>query len=197
MWNKTELEDFVKTLRHPAWGWSHCQRILELSLRLAKEQNFKVDVESITAASFLHDIGSFPQYKVESMDHTDRSIQLIDKILPKYNFPVDKIPVVKEIIAGHMFYHEPSTRIEAIVFHDADVLDFMGCIGITRLLAIVGISDWTPDVKSAIKLIEKFSNELPEKLHTPLAQKMGEKRKNEMVSFLHSLIEESNELTLI
>jgi hypothetical protein len=110
---------------------------------------------------------------------------------------MNKIPAVKEIIDGHMFYREPSSRIEAIIFHDADVLDFMGFIGITQLLAIVGISDWTPDVKSALELIQKFSIELPEKLHTPLAQKIGDKRKNEMVSFLNGLFEESNDLTLI
>ncbi|MFX0062073.1 MAG: HD domain-containing protein [Candidatus Hermodarchaeota archaeon] len=196
MW-RDKLEKFAKKLQHPAWGYIHSKRVLDLSIKLAKEQNYDIDLDSITAASFLHDIGAFPDYRVNNTDHSDRSIQLIDEILPKYNFPSDKIPIVKEIIEGHMFYREPSSNIESIIFHDADVLDFMGFIGIARLLSIVGLDDWTPDLQSAIKLIDQFSKELPNKLHSPLAKKIGESRRIEMISFLTGLSEETNDLKLL
>lgn len=197
MWKIQELETYAKSFQHPAWGWNHSQRVLQLSLLLAEEQNFIVDKDSLTAASWLHDMGAFPQFRVKNMDHADRSIQLVEDILQNYEFPSEKIIGVKDIIAGHMYYREPSSRIEAQIFHDADVLDFMGYIGITRLLAIVGVSDWTPDVKSALKLIEQFTGELPEKLNTPLAQELGETRKAEMVAFLAGLSEESNDMGLV
>jgi uncharacterized protein len=197
LWKNNELKKYAKTFQHPAWGWNHFQRVLKLSLHLAEKQNFTVDEDSLTAASWLHDIGVFSQFRVKGMDHTDRSIQLVEDVLTKYNFPPEKIPAVKDIILGHMYYREPSARIEAIIFHDADVLDFMGYIGIARLLAIVGVSDWTPDVASALKLIEQFSRELLEKLHTPLARKLGESRKQEMVTFLNGLSKESDDWTSV
>ncbi|MFX0093291.1 MAG: HD domain-containing protein [Candidatus Hodarchaeota archaeon] len=196
MW-RAELEKLAKTLQHPAWGYSHSQRVLELSLNLAKEQNHKIDTDSIVAASFLHDVGAFKDYRIEGIDHSDRSVQLVDEILPKISFPQEKLPIVKDIIEGHMFYKEPSSRIESILFHDADVLDFMGFIGITRLLSIVGLDNWTPNTQSAIELIEKFSKELPDKLCSPLAIKMGEIRRIEMISFLKGLSEETDELKLL
>jgi hypothetical protein len=35
-----------------------------------------------------------------------------------------------------------------VIFHDADTLDFMGAIGVTRLLSIVGLDDWTPGLET-------------------------------------------------
>jgi len=90
-----------------------------------------------------------------------------------------------------MYDQAPSKAIEAVVFHDADTLEFLGVIGITRILSIVGLDDWTPDLKSAVGLIRRFSQELPEKLVTPLAKESGLKRKWEMQDFLRLLESES------
>jgi hypothetical protein len=56
----------------------------------------------------------------------------------------------------------------------------------------VGIEDWTPDLKSAIKLIQKFYNELPSKLITLEAKKICEKRKSEMEDFLENLSQQTD-----
>jgi len=68
----------------------------------------------------------------------------------------------------------------------------MGTIGITRILSIVGIDDWTPDLKSAIKLIERFSKELSQSLVTKKAQEIGQIRKKEMEDFLKNLASQTN-----
>ena len=104
---------------------------------------------------------------------------------------------VKDIIRGHMFYANPTSQIEAIIFHDADVLDFMGAIGVARLLSIVGLDDWTPDLKSAIELIQRFSQELPGKLHTTQAQQMGKIRRAEMEAFLTALSNETRNFNVL
>ena len=191
MWKK-QLLAFAEKLQHPAWGTSHFQRIYELSLLLATEQGADVDQDALFAAAYLHDIGAFEPYKQPEVDHAQRSIQLVEDILIPMGFPSKEITLVKDIIQGHMFYENPSSHNESVIFHDADVLDFMGIIGVTRILSIVGISDWAPDLKSAIELIQQFIRELPEKLITIQAQQMGKVRKAEMETYLENLSKETS-----
>jgi hypothetical protein len=91
------------------------------------------------------------------------------------------------IIEGHMFYHEPDTHSESLFFHDADALDFMGVIGVTRMLSIVGLDDWAPDLDSGVRLIEKFSTELPEAIGSSQARQITSDRRREMEAFIHTL----------
>ena len=192
MW-KEKLLEIVKDFKHPAWGFSHFTRIFELSLELAKEEQLDIDMDALYAAAYLHDIGAFKPYSQKGKDHSDVAIENCDKILKSINFPTDKNELVKDIIKSHMFYATPVNNLESKIFHDADTLDFMGTIGITRILSIVGKEDWTPDLSSAIKLIEKFSVELPSTLVTNVAQKIGEGRKKEMEEFLKNLAVETNQ----
>jgi uncharacterized protein len=196
MW-KTQLLASTEKFKHPAWGVSHSQRIYELSLQLAAEQGVDVDQNALFAAAYLHDMGAFEPYKQPDVDHAERSVQVTEGILNSIGFPSDRTPLVKDIIRGHMFYADPAPQIEAVIFHDADVLDFMGAIGVARLLSIVGLDDWTPDLKSAIELIQRFSQELPGKLHTPQAQQMGKVRRTEMEAFLTSLSDETRNFNVL
>ncbi len=196
MW-KEKILDLVKDFEHPAWGFSHFTRILELTFKLAKEQSIEVDYDSLYAAAYLHDIGAFKPYSQNGRDHSEVAIENCDEILGSTNFPKEKIPLVKEIIRSHMFNAEVGRSVESKIFHDADTLDFLGIIGITRILSIVGNADWTPNLKSAIDLIEKFSKNLPPKLHTESAKEMGKYRQKEMIKYLQKLRNETNNLELI
>jgi uncharacterized protein len=196
MW-KEQLIAFTEKLQHPAWGTSHFKRIYELSMQLASEQNIKVDQDALFAAAYLHDIGAFEPFKQTEIDHAERSIQLTEEILTPMGFPSEKIQLVKDIIQGHMFYETPSSKNESVIFHDADVLDFLGIIGVTRILSIVGISDWAKDLKSAIELIQRFIKELPKKLKTPLAQEIGKTRIAEMEAYLNNLSKETKNLSIL
>ena len=191
MW-KEKLLEIVKDFKHPAWGFSHFTRVFELSLELAKAEQFEIDSDALYAAAYLHDIGAFEPYSQKGKDHSDVAIENCDKILNSINFPIDKNQLVKDMIKSHMFYATPVNSLESKIFHDADTLDFMGTIGITRILSIVGKEDWTPDIESAIKLIKKFSVELPSSLVTNVAQKIGKIRKKEMEEFLKKLANQTN-----
>jgi len=196
MW-KSKLLEFVKPFTHPAWGITHFQRVYELAMKLAEEENFDVDSESLFAAAYLHDIGAFESYSQKRKDHADVAVENCSKILLSIDFPKDKNDLVKDIIKSHMFYAKPSDIKESIIFHDADTLDFMGTIGISRILAIVGKEDWTPDLKSAIFLIQKFHDELPLQLYTTAAKEICNKRINEMKDFLTKLSQQTNNFELI
>ena len=194
---RQQLLAFVERFKHPAWGVSHCKRVYELSLRLAELQSTEVDRDALFAASYLHDVGAFEPYRRAGVDHAERSLQVADELLASFGFPPECTSPVKEIIQGHVFYANPASRVEAIIFHDADTLDFLGMIGVTRLLSIVGLDDWTPDLASAVKLIQRFSQELPDKLHTPQAREIGKVRQAEMIDYLTTLSDETGGLELL
>lgn len=188
-WKKNILK-FTNKFDHPAWGLSHFKRVYDLSLKLAKAEKIKIDEEILFAAAYLHDIGAFAPYKKKGIDHAERSSEVCEKILLGAGFPKNKILSVKKVIYGHMFYSEPAESKEAIMFRDADTLDFMGIIGVTRILSIIGIDDWTPDLKSAIELIKRFSNELPSKIRTKKAKNIAKIRQSEMKNYLKTLASE-------
>jgi hypothetical protein len=73
----------------------------------------------------------------------------------------------------------------------------MGAVGVTRILSITGSDNWTPDLKSAVELIQEFYNELPCKLITNEAKKIGEKRRLEMKGFLEQLKEETSNYNIL
>lgn len=177
---------------HPAWGLAHCQRVYELAMQLGGD---RVDEEIIYAAAMTHDFGAYPEYREEGTDHAVRSTVVVRAFLNEVGFPADKIDRVIETIRGHMFYDSPDeSLLEAVVFHDADVLDFMGTIGTARLISIVGLDDWAKTLPDAIALIEQFSDDLPDKVYTDTAKEMAGQRAQEMKDFLATLRQQTMNL---
>jgi uncharacterized protein len=193
MW-KEHLREFVDSFKHPAWGLSHSMRVYEMALRLAQEQGAALDEDALLAAAYLHDIGALGDYRQPNMDHAERSVQVVGDILAATDYPPDKVPLVKDIILGHTFQARPTSPLEAVLFHDADILDFMGYIVVTRLLSLVGKHDWAPDPPSAVSQIRRFSREMPPLLLTPQAQSIGQSRLAEMESYLSGLATETDNL---
>jgi uncharacterized protein len=193
MW-KEHLREFVDSFKHPAWGLSHSMRVYEMALRLAQEQGAALDEDALLAAAYLHDIGALGDYRQPNMDHAERSVQVVGDILAATDYPPDKVLLVKDIILGHTFQARPTSPLEAVLFHDADILDFMGYIVVTRLLSLVGKHDWAPDPPSAVSQIRRFSREMPPLLLTPQAQSIGQSRLAEMESYLSGLATETDNL---
>lgn len=195
MW-QDELQALVKQHDHPAWGSAHCERVFRLSLSLAESQG-QADREALFAAAYLHDVGALAAFRLPGVDHAERSLELMPELLGAAGFPAAKIGMVQDIARGHMYDARPAPITEAVAFHDADTLDFLGAIGITRLLAIVGLSDWAPDVPSAVRRIAHFAAELPSRLYTPQARVIAAGRLQETEAFLRALADETAGLELI
>ncbi len=100
-------------LQHTAWGPAHSRRDYETTLMLARAEGVTVDEEALYAASYLHDMGGLPPYAVKGVDHGDRSIQLVDSILKDAGFPMEKAPLVKDIIDHHQYYR-PADSVEVV-----------------------------------------------------------------------------------
>ena len=185
--------DFCRNrLQHSAWGLAHGERNFLLAQRLAREERMTVDDDILFAAAFLHDVAAFEEFAKANIDHTEQGAEVAGKFLAETAFPKEKIAAVQEVIRAHMFYSKVGERAEAIVFHDADTLDFLGHVGVARILSLTTRHRWATDLRGAVATIDRFRKELPAKLVTGSAKKIGEERVQEIKAFLDGLDLETN-----
>jgi uncharacterized protein len=189
-WKVTVYNLVHPGFKHPAWGWQHAERNYDLAMELAKGDGLTIDTDVLFAACMLHDMAAFPPYEGKG-EHGDVAAQKSESILRAAGFPMEKFPRVAAAMRGHMYYSNPGNEPEAIVLHDADSLDFLGAIGEARMIALTGA-----DKESAAKEIatlRTFVKEIPPRLITKTAQKMGAQRTAELQAFLEEWQRESFE----
>ncbi|MEO6400990.1 MAG: HD domain-containing protein [Vicinamibacteria bacterium] len=191
-WKQAIFKLATEKLQHSAWGVGHSERDYLLATRLAAEDKLVVDTDILFAAAFLHDVAAFPSWSKEGIDHTDRAAEVVPEILTSAGFPATKIEAVQEAVRNHMYYRADATRPEAIVLHDADTLDFLGAIGVARIISLTTRQKgWAPDLATAVKTLDGFSNDLPSKVTTVAGRKRAATRAAEMKGFLETLKAES------
>jgi uncharacterized protein len=184
-------------LAHTAWGVAHYERNDLLGLELAEADSLQIDDDVLFAAAFLHDMGVFEPYVIAGAEHSQTATENIESVLNTTDFPIRKIIDVKTAILGHMFYAEVPDNNTAIVLHDADTLDFLGIIGVTRILSLSTRHPWASDLQTAVANLESFSEQLPVSLRTQAAKNMAETRVVEMRNFLKTLKKQSNQGTTL
>lgn len=174
---------------HPAWGWQHSERNYLLALKLAKGDHLKIDTDVLFAASFLHDMAAFMPCKDKKMEHGACAATQAKKMLEGTGFPMQKLAAVQQAERGHMFYSNPGSDPTAIVLHDADSLDFLGDIGAARMISLTGAQ--APSFAPAIKTLNEFLKEIPPRLITNTAKRIGAERVAELKAFLDNLQQET------
>lgn len=80
----------------------------------------------------------------------------------------------------------PEGRV-AQLFRDADILDFLGSIGVARILAANLELGKEPAIKNSIKTMQALMQNLPKELSSNSAKIEGKKRLKEMKDFLNTL----------
>jgi uncharacterized protein len=171
------------TFIHPAWGWQHSERNYNVALRLAQEDGLNVDPDVLFAAAFLHDMAAFRPCADRRMEHGDCAAIESESILRQAGFPMRKFPAVQAAERGHMYYSNAGTRPEAIVLHDADSLDFLGDIGAARMISLTG--EKGASFAPAVKQLRQFLTDIPPRLITKAAQRIGAQRAAELRAFLN------------
>jgi uncharacterized protein len=174
---------------HPAWGWQHSERNYQVAMRLAKGDGLTVDSDILFAASFLHDMAAFPPYAKSGMEHGDRAAQTSEAVLREAGFPMRKFSAVQAAERGHMYYSNPGALPEAIVLHDADSLDFLGAIGAARMIALTG--EKARDFGAAVSALRSLQHDVPSRLITKTARRIGAQRLAELQRLLADLQRET------
>ncbi|HEX8716868.1 MAG TPA: HD domain-containing protein [Gemmatimonadaceae bacterium] len=184
-------------LQHTAWGPAHARRDYETTLMLAHAEGVTVDDDALYAAAYLHDMGGIPPYAIPGVDHGDRSVQLVDSVLRDAGFPMEKAALVKEIIDHHQYYRPPDTLAVAVLFRDADILDFLGAIDVARILSLTTREKFTPDLAHAVAVIRQNMLEMPARLQSATAKREAQHRVQEMQRFLDALSTETDSLRIL
>lgn len=177
------------TFIHPAWGWQHSERNYDLAVQLAREDGLKIDTDVLFAAAFLHDMAAFKPCADAKMEHGDCAAIESEAVLRGAGFPMEKFAAVQAAERGHMYYRDPGTAPEAIVLHDADSLDFLGDTGAARIIALTGAK--APSFAPALKQLRSFVREIPPRLITKAARRIGAQRAAELDAFLDALERET------
>jgi uncharacterized protein len=183
---KVTIYDLARSkFHHPAWGWQHSERNYRIALELAHGDGLRIDTDVLFAAAFLHDMAAFMACQNTKLEHGECAAQQSGAILAAAGFPMAKLPAVQAAERGHMYYSDPGIQPEAIVLHDADSLDFLGEIGAARMLSLVGADAET--FARAVKTLRTFVHDIPPRLITNTAQKMGARRAAALEQFLDAL----------
>jgi len=191
---RVSVRNFAQAhFRNPAWGYSHCIRDYELAQHLAKQDHVALDDDVLFAAAYLHDMAAFKPWEDAKADHADVAADQVAEVLRDTGFPMTKIERVRAAIRTHMFDREPADA-EARYLHDADALDWLGAIGIARVVALVDPNGGNPDGPAMIKMLDDNLRQVPSGVLTPAGRRMMPVRREELRRFLVELRRESEDL---
>jgi len=179
--------------KQPAWGYSHSTRDYVLARELAATDGARLDDDVLFAAAYLHDLAAFAPWEDANKDHADVAADLVHTVLDGTGFPMAKIDAVRGAIRTHMYFRDPVGS-EAIYLHDADALDWLGAIGVARIIALVDPQGGAPDGPAMAKELEDNLAKVPDGVVSPAGRALVPARKAELERFLKDLRRESADL---
>jgi uncharacterized protein len=182
----------------PVWGYAHCLRVHDMAQRLAREERLEYDEEILRISCLLHDIGLYKAYNLkEGADHVARSVRVAERLLRERSFPPRATRTVLDAIEHHSPDSKPGRSVEATLLKEAVALDYLGNIGVARVMAMVGSEDEVPDFPAAVHHIEVLSNRVPLLLRLGSSRLIARERVAEMNYFVRSLSRETAGLNLL
>ena len=195
---RQQLADYIRAQAQPVDKFSHQPRLYALACELA--EGFSLDDDILYAACWLHDLGVFIGHRPEApallatWDNVAYAIAQTPPLLLRLGFPADKIPAVQAAIRDHHPQARPTT-IEAILLHDADLLELLGAVGLLRTLGKVGRDTRYQTFADLLPVLEGYSRLEPQLL-SEAARRLAVPRLALLRQFLQQAREESQGLPL-
>ena len=192
---RTSIETYIRENALPVDKYSHQPRLYALTLQLAQSAGLAYDDDILHAAVWLHDLGVFEGHRpvdpdaLSKWDNVAYACEMIPALLTSWRFPAEKIPAVIDAIRQHVANGRPATP-EAILLHDADLLELLGAVGIMRALSKVGRDTRYTTHGSVVKVIES-ALQLPDQLLLPAAKLIAEQKVSVLQMFLTALTNET------
>lgn len=138
---RQQLCDYIRLQAQPVDKFSHQPRLYALACKLGADLEHDDDI--LFAACWLHDLGvsvGIAQKEPAALAHWDNvayADEQVPALLGRWNFPDNKITAVQDAIRQHHPQAKPTTT-EAVLLHDADVLELLGAVGLLRTISKVG-----------------------------------------------------------
>ena len=180
----------------------HLERVKDTALKIAKK--VKCDEEVLTVAVLLHDIG-YKKHEEDDKNHYKYGIEIVKKWLPEVDFPESKLADVIEAIRLHDNFTwghdgEATDHTETKILQDADRIEALGAIGVTRIAYYFGekgfpiVSDKPVPESKEVWLNHSYLNTLErdplkkyENLNFLYSQEIAKKRYEFTQNFLKEL----------
>ena len=194
-----EIEALVARVgADPVYGYSHCLRVYALAEDLASQEEVSYDREILRVAALLHDVGLYKAYAFrEAPNHARRSADVAERVLKDGDFPPHATRAVIEAILSHPPGVPPGGSVESALLKDAVALDYLGAIGLSRILAMVGIEDDVADIPAALWQAESLRRKIPGLLVFQSSKGIARERILEMDDFLRDLKGATGNLKLL
>ena len=194
-----EVEALVARVgTHPVWGYAHCLRVHALAEELAASERLSYDAEILRIAALLHDVGLYKAYAFrEAPDHARRSADVAERVLRDGDFPPQATRAVIDAIVHHPPGAPSAGSAEGTLLKDAVALDYLGAIGLSRILAMVGTEEDIPDIPAALWHAESLRRKIPSLLIFESSKGIARERIIEMDDFLLNLRAATENLKLL
>jgi uncharacterized protein len=185
---KLKLDDIIHMTYEVGENWAvaHAKRLLELIKQIGTDLPHNIHI--LELAAYLHDWGAFPKYIQKDIEHALRSRQVVEReILPYLELTDDQKAILLETIELHDYRDpRPPQSKEALLLREADMLDFLGMIGIAREFA-----RGPKNLETCYKRILTRRYGIQGRFTIPRAQQIGEARLKRMEQSLQWLLDES------
>jgi uncharacterized protein len=169
-----------------SWAVAHAQRLLALIEEIGEDVPY--DDHVLTLAAYLHDWGAFPLYAEKGVEHALRSRQVVEVgVLPYLDLPLSAQGILLEAIELHDYrdMRTPQSA-EALLLREADMLEFLGMIGVAREFA-----RGPKDVDVCYRRILDRRAGIEGRFTLPRAREIAEIRLERMAQCLEWLTQES------
>lgn len=165
---------------------------------LARLERLDYDPELLYIAALLHDIGLYKAYSHrKEEDHARRSARVAEQLLRDANFPEKKVQTVLDAIEHHPPGASIGGTVEAALLKDAVVLDYLGAVGVARVLAMVGLEEDVPDLAAAVRHSESLHESMPTYLVLESSKHMARDRSREKDLYMESLRDATVDMKLL
>ena len=182
------LDDIIHMTREVGddWAVAHARRLLELIKMIGAE--IPHDSHVLELAAYLHDWGAFPKYIQRDVEHAVRSRQVVEReILPCLDLTDGQTIILLETIELHDYRDvRPTQSNEALLLREADMLEFLGMIGMAREFA-----RGPKNVETCYKRILSRRYGIQGRFTLPRAKEIAQVRLERMEQALGWLLEES------
>ncbi|NJC95757.1 MAG: hypothetical protein C3F07_08610 [Anaerolineales bacterium] len=168
------------------WAIAHARRLIELVKQISDGLSY--DFEVMELAAYMHDWGAFPKYMQKDVEHAVRSRQVVESdILPHLPLTADQTEHLLETIELHDYRDLRLTQSnEALLLREADMLEFLGVMGMAREFA-----RGPKNVETCYKRILSRRDGIEGRFTLPRAQEIAKIRLERMEICLGWLSEES------
>lgn len=143
----------LECMRDSAHDRDHIYRVLYTALDIAQSEP-SADLEILTAACLLHDIGRPEQFANPKLCHAEVGSKKAYDFLIGIGWTEELAAHVRDCVYTHRFRSvDPPQSIEAKILFDADKIDVSGAVGMARSLmyrGAVGEPLYTPDTDGTI-----------------------------------------------